>query len=319
MKGNFNFGAIAKTIRDRNCRSAVQRQLRGIATNVPPPNPKRLEGKTALITGAATGIGEATARVFAAHGARVVVADVQAEAGARLAAELGNGAAFVRCDVRNEDEVAAAVDKAVAVAATGALDVFYYNAGILGATGPIDALRMDEFDLTMGINLRGAVLGVKHAARVMKPAGKGSILCTGSVCSVIGGMGPHPYTISKAAMGGLVRSAALELRRFGIRVNMVSPDSVATPIMAHALEMLNLTDGFSMEAAERYVADVSQMGGRCLTSNDVAHAALFLASDECTYISGHNLVVDSANTVANPNENARWYTEHFPLFTPGTE
>ncbi|KAH9317375.1 hypothetical protein KI387_019144, partial [Taxus chinensis] len=285
---------------------------RGCSTNIPQIQPKRMEGKTALITGAATGIGEATARLFAAHGARVVVADVQEAAGSKLAAELGNGSEFVRCDVRSEEDVAAAVDRAVAAAEKRVLDVFHYNAGVLGALGPIDEMRMEDFDYTMSVNLRGAVLGVKHAARVMKPAKGGAILCTGSVASVLGGMGPHGYAVSKTAMVGLVRSAAVELRRFGIRVNMVSPDSVATPILGRALEKLELAADSSLAAAEQFVADTSLMGGRSLTTLDLARAALFLASEESGYVSGHNLVVDCGNTVTKPNDTALWYTVTMP-------
>ncbi|GLJ55647.1 hypothetical protein SUGI_1195170 [Cryptomeria japonica] len=296
MKPNFTFNLL--------------RQIaRGFCTKPPQIKPKRMEGKTALIAGAATGIGEATARLFAAHGARVVVADVQEAAGERVAAELGNGAEFIRLDVRNEDEMAAAVDRAAAVAAGNVLDVFHYNAGILGAMGPINELRMEEFDHTMSVNLRGAVLGIKHAARVMKPANKGSIVFTGSVASVHGGLGPHCYSISKSAMVGLVRSTAVELRRFGIRVNMVSPDSVATSVLGRALEALEITADSSLGSAERYVESISLLRGHALGVFDVAHAVMFLACEESGYVSGQNLVVDCGNTVSKANDTAPWFTQ----------
>lgn len=271
----------------------------------------RLEGKMAIIIGAASGIGETTARLFAAHGARVLIADVQDAQ--NLAEKLGNGSQFIFCDVKKEDEVAAAVEKGVSMG-DGRVDVFHYNAGILGAVGPIDETRMPEFDYTMAVNLRGAFLGVKYAARVMKAAKKGSIICTGSVGGVVGGLGPHAYTISKTGLVGLVRSASVELRGFGIRVNMISPHSVPTQLLAQARRILDCKP-FSMELAEKKVKENSVMPDHWLNTLDVAQAALFLAAEEDSgYISGHDLVVDCGHTVTKPYDSARWYTTHSPLF-----
>jgi NAD(P)-dependent dehydrogenase (short-subunit alcohol dehydrogenase family) len=183
----------------------------------------RFAGKVAVVTGGASGIGEATVRLFVEHGAFVVIADVNKEGGVRLAEELGEQAQFVSCDVRCEDEVAAVVDEAVRW--KGKLDVYHSNAGFVGALGSIEELNLAEFDETLAVNLRGAVVGIKHATRVMKPAGRGAIVCTGSTASVMGGLGPHSYSVSKTALTGLVRSTALELRGYGISVNMVSPDA----------------------------------------------------------------------------------------------
>lgn len=279
-------------------------------STIPPPTAKRLEGKMAIIIGAASGIGETTARLFAAHGARVLIADVQNAQ--ILAKELGNGSEFIQCDVRNEEQVAAAVDKGVLMG-EGKVDVFHHNAGILGAVGPIDETRMDEFDYTMAVNIRGAFLGVKHAARVMKPSKKGSIICTGSVAGSVGGLGPHAYTICKTALVGLVRSACVELRGFGIRVNMMSPDGVPTNILAQAVHMLE-DEPISLDLAEKKANEFSPLPDRSLNTLDVAQAALFFATEDSGFISGHNLLVDCGNTITKPYDNARWYTTHSPLF-----
>lgn len=131
---------------------------------------QRFEGRTAVVTGAASGIGRASARRFHSEGASVVIADVQESLGQALAAELGERALFVRTDVSEESSVAAAVDAAVAT--FGRLDVFYANAGVMGALGPIAKLRLEDIDSTIAINLRGAVLCMKHATRVMQPQGR---------------------------------------------------------------------------------------------------------------------------------------------------
>eukprot|EP00249_Psilotum_nudum_P003958 c17475_g1_i1 orf=694-1386(+) len=219
-------------------------------------------------------------------------------------------ATFVHCDVTKEEDVSAAVDKAASL--EGKLDIVYCNAGILGAMGPIDELPKKEFENTLGVNLTGTVLTVKHAARVMKPIKRGSIVCTGSIASVVGGKGPHSYTISKSAIIGLVKCASVELRAHGIRLNMVSPDGVATPLFAHAIQALeNLT--CTPELVQQKIQTMSLLPGRCLNALDVAQAALFLASDESGYISGHNLLIDCGNSVTKANETVRWYTTSLPM------
>nr|PNR49428.1 hypothetical protein PHYPA_011324 [Physcomitrium patens] len=191
-------------------------------------------GKVVVVTGGASGIGEATARLFAKNGAYVVIADINTEGGSQLSSELGSQAQFVHCDVRKERDVASLVDEAVRW--KGKLDVYFSNAGFVGALGSIDELNLDDFDETLAVNLRGAVVGIKHATRVMKPVKSGAIVCTGSTASQMGGLGPHTYCVSKTALKGLVRSTALELRSYGIRVNMVSPDATATPMFQRVME-----------------------------------------------------------------------------------
>ena len=158
----------------------------------------RLEGKVAVITGAASGIGEGTARRFVAEGATVVVADLQQEAGDALpVVELGDAARFARTDVTAEADVAGAVD--LAVATWGRLDVMFNNAGIVGVVGPISVDTPAEgWNHTLAVLLDGVFFGMKHAARVMVPQGSGVILSTSSTAGVVGGLAPHAYTGGQA-------------------------------------------------------------------------------------------------------------------------
>ncbi|KAL6008740.1 Short-chain dehydrogenase reductase 3b [Asimina triloba] len=252
----------------------------------------RLQGKVAIITGGASGIGEASARLFADNGAQVVIADVQDELGRQVAASIGPGrCCYVHCDVRDEKQVEAAV--ALAVGRYGRVDVMFSNAGVAGPVAGILELRMEELEETMATNVRGAAAAIKHAARAMV-AGRtrGSIVCTGSVASCVGGTGPHAYTASKHALVGLVRSAAAELGAHGIRVNCVSPFGVATPL---ACGMGN----WQPAQVEENCTRLSNLKGIVLKPRHVADAALFLASDDSAYVSGHNLVVDGGFTVVN--------------------
>ncbi|KAL6652942.1 hypothetical protein ACP70R_011867 [Stipagrostis hirtigluma subsp. patula] len=264
-----------------------------------PASPSRkLEGKVALITGGASGIGERTARLFVAHGARVVVADIQDEAGARLCGELGAAASYARCDVTSEDDVAAAVDHAVAT--FGALDVMFNNAGVGDGASPhgrgIRESSKAELERVLAVNLVGPFLGTKHAARVMVPARRGGcIIATASVASAVAGLAGHAYACSKRAVVALTENAAAELGRHGIRVNCVSPAGVATPM---ALGYLGL-EREAFEETMEAMANLKGVGG--LRVDDVAAAALFLASDDARYISGHNLLLDGGISVVNPS------------------
>ena len=249
----------------------------------------RLEGKVALVTGGASGIGEGTVRRFVAEGAQVVIADRQADAGAALAEALGPATRFVTADVTDEADVAAAVDDAVA--GFGRLDVMFNNAGIVGVIGPIAATPTDGWDHTVAILLRGVFLGMKHAARVMVPQGSGSIISTSSTAGILGGLGPHCYTACKHGVIGLTKSVASELAASGIRVNAISPGSTVTAMTSAVIT----GDHTATDRTATAIAAGSALGIPAFPE-DIANAALYLASDEARNVTGHTLVVDAGQT-----------------------
>lgn len=267
----------------------------------------RLEGKIAMITGGASGIGAATTRLFVTEGARVVIADMQQDRGEALAKELGDAVVYQRVDVRHEDEIAGAVDRAVS--SFGALDVMFANAGIVGTYGPIDDLPADEWDFTIDVNLRGVVLCMKHAARVMKPRGSGAILSTSSIAGVHGGLGPHAYAAAKSALIGLTRNVAAELIGRGIRVNCIAPGNMATEMVAD----LVFKDPSRVADIAGALAAGSPIPGRSGSPDDIARAALYLASDDAAYVAGHTLVVDAGLTSGQSGGQDGVFAKHGPM------
>ncbi len=252
--------------------------------------PNRLEGKIAVITGAASGIGEASARRFVEEGCKVVLGDIQADIGEALADELGPGVVFAQCNVTVEDEVSNLVD--VAVTEFGQLDVMFNNAGIVGAIGPIDTTLEAEWTATLAVLLNGVFFGMKHAARVMKPQNSGAIISMSSVAGLTGGLGPHAYSAAKHAVVGLTRNVGAELCGNGIRVNAIAPYSMATSMVAEAY----LHDHTAIDEATKMLTDESPLFGRPGLATDVANAALWLASDESGYTTGHTLTTDAGIT-----------------------
>lgn len=250
-----------------------------------------VDGKIAVVTGAASGIGAATARRFAERGCRVVIADLQEGPGKQLAEEIGESAIFVRTDVTQEADVARAVD--TAVERFGALDVMINNAGIVGAVGSVAETPVEAWDATLDVLLRGTFLGTKHAARVMLPRERGVILSLASTAGVTGGLGPHAYTAAKHAVIGLTRSVASELSRKGIRVNAVAPGNTVTAMTS----ALIAGDPEDLEATEASLRKRSPLGiaGH---PDDIAHALLYLASDEARFVTGQVLLVDAGQTTA---------------------
>jgi NAD(P)-dependent dehydrogenase (short-subunit alcohol dehydrogenase family) len=249
----------------------------------------RIEGKVAIVTGGASGIGAGTVRRFVEEGARVVVADLQVDSGKRLAAELGERARFIEADVADEHAVAAAVD--LAVAEFGRLDCMFNNAGILGAVGSISRTSVEDWDRSVAVLLRSVFLGMKHAARVMVPQRSGVIISTSSTAGITGGLGPHAYTACKTAVIGLTRSVAGELAQHGVRVNAIAPGNTVTGMTAFAYT----GDASEIEATTERIRAGSNLGiaGEPV---DIANAALYLASDEARYVTGHCLVVDAGQT-----------------------
>ncbi|KAL6981029.1 Zeaxanthin epoxidase, chloroplastic [Sarracenia purpurea var. burkii] len=268
-------------------------------SNEPSPLHQRLLGKVALVTGGATGIGESIVRVFHEHGAKVIVVDILDILGQHLCEALGGdvNTCFFHGDVTVEDNVRRAVD--FAVDKFGTLDIMVNNAGLSGLPCP-DIRNVDllEFEKVFDVNVKGVFLGMKHAARIMIPLMKGSIISICSVASVIAGVGPHAYVGSKHAVLGLTKNVAAELGKYGIRVNCVSPYAVATSLASAHLHEEERTEDV-MVGFRDFVARNANLMGVELTANDVANVVLFLASEEARYISGDNVMVDGGFSCAN--------------------
>ena len=266
---------------------------------------QRLEQKVAAITGAASGFGCAAAKRFVAEGAKVVLGDIQEDAGRALAAELGSKAIFVSCNVTREEDVQNLIE--TAVSQFGRLDIMYNNAGIVGSAGPIATTPADEWKFTIDVLLNGVFYGCKHAARVMSEQGSGSIINMASTAGLMGGLGPHAYAASKHAVIGLTKNTAAELCKVGVRVNAIAPAGMATAMVA-ALS----GDATAIEETKVRLAMTSPLKNRPGVAEDVANAALWLASDESGYTSGHTLTTDAGLTTG-ASLNASPFQEYQPL------
>jgi NAD(P)-dependent dehydrogenase (short-subunit alcohol dehydrogenase family) len=249
----------------------------------------KLDGKVAVITGGASGIGAAAVRLFVEEGCRVVIADVQDDRGTGLADELGKSAAYLHADVSQESDVSGAI--AHALSRFGRLDCLYNNAGFGGVSGPIAEIPVDGYDHTMGVLLRAVFLGMKHAAPIMQRQGSGSIVSTASVAGLQAGYGPHVYSAAKAAVVHLTRSVAMELGESGVRVNCICPGGIATPIFGQAVGASGAEADRVAETMKTLLATFQPLQ-RAGLPEDIARAALWLASDDSSFVNGHALIVD---------------------------
>ena len=225
---------------------------------------------------------------------------------AGVAAELGDAAVFTVCNVTREDDIAKLID--LAVSEFGKLDVMFNNAGIVGAVGPIATTPAEEWQATLDVLLNGVFYGMKHAARVMQPQGSGSIVSMASTAGILGGLGPHTYTAAKHAVVGLTKGVGAELCRFGIRVNCIAPAGMATAMVAN----VTTGDHTAIEETKKALAGASPLVDRAGTAEDVAHAALWLASDDSGYTNGHTLTTDAGLT-AGSTANAPAFDEYQPM------
>ena len=242
-----------------------------------------------LITGALTGIGRAAAVAFAKEGARLVVAGRRDDAGQQLATELralGAEAEFIRADVRHEDEVRDLVDRTVG--RFGRLDVAVNNAATEGQVGPITDQTADSYAATFDTNVLGVILSMKHELRVMLPQGSGSIVNVSSAYGSVGAAGASVYVASKHAVEGLTKSAALEVARTGVRVNVVAPGTTDTEMLTR------FTNSDENKAALVSTVPVKRLA----TPDEIAQVITFVASANASYMTGASIPVDGGMLAA---------------------
>lgn len=246
------------------------------------------EGMTAIVTGGASGIGEAIARSFVDGGGRCLVTDIQDERGRAVAADIGAG--YRHLDVTDEEQLRSVV--ADWSAEVGRLDTFFSNAGLAGVVGPIEETSLEDWRFTMDVLLTSTFLGIKAVTPILTAQGSGSIVCTASVASLRGGLGPHVYTAAKHGVWGLVQSVAAQYAGLGLRINCVAPGGTVSALSAEIVG--GGPDGLE-SAYERLAA--GSRSGRPTTAADVADAALFLGGRRAGRINGACLVVDGGEDV----------------------
>ncbi|MCE2392763.1 MAG: glucose 1-dehydrogenase [Proteobacteria bacterium] len=240
----------------------------------------RLEGKLGLVTGAASGIGRATARVFAGEGARLWLADLDADAGEALAEELGGGAVFRRLDVSSEADWSALAGEVEA--RDGGLQVLVNSAGVM-LSGRLEDVSLDDYMRVIRVNQVGTFLAMRAVIPLMRKAGGGSIVNLSSAMGLEGRAGVSTYAASKFAVRGMTKSVALELAEEGIRANAIFPGGVDTPMT----RPMQVTE---RPADDPFLASIPM--ARIADPEEVARVALFLASDDSSYVTGADLVVD---------------------------
>jgi NAD(P)-dependent dehydrogenase (short-subunit alcohol dehydrogenase family) len=254
----------------------------------------RLDGKVALITGGASGIGLGTTELFVAEGAHVVVADLQDVKGKMLEQRFPDAVRYAHCDVTSEADIVAAT--ALAERAFGGLDALFNNAGIAGLPGGVAEVEVEGWDRIFAILVRGPAVGMKHALPLMRKRGGGSIINTASIAGLQAGWGPLAYSTAKAAVVHMSKAAAAGLAKDKIRVNAICPGLIATSIFGDAMG-LPRAQGVQMAAMVIEHAPTVQPIPKAGMPEDIAEAALDLASDASRFVTGTHLVVDGGITI----------------------
>ena len=252
----------------------------------------KLDGKVAVITGAASGMGRATAIRFAKEGASVVVADLNSQGGEMVISEIAAAkgrAVYQRTDVTSEADIKSVIDRAVKE--FGRLDITYNNAGVGGAIGRIENMNAEDWDKTFHILTRAVFLGIKYSIEPMRKVGGGSIISTSSVAGLRGVAGLHAYSAAKSAVISITESAAIELGHDRIRVNCICPGGIVTPLVARGVPG-------GEEAAAKNMARMQPIP-RAGRPEDIAAMALFLASDDSEWITGTSMIVDGGINTGN--------------------
>ena len=260
---------------------------------------EELKGKVAIITGAASGIGRATAQLFVREGAKVVMADINDSDGQALSETLGDNARFKHTDVSKSEDLQALV--AFAVDTFGGLDIMFNNAGISGKQHPrlLDD-DLEDFDRVVGINLHSVMAGTRCAGQYMAKHGGGVILNTASIAGVLPGMALTTYRVTKAAVIHYTKCSAIDLAEYGIRVNCLVPGHIRTPLTAFSIPGMTEAQMQTLREALAPVWDVNQPLKRHGSPDDVANSALYLCTDKSAQITGVAMPIDGGITAGDP-------------------
>lgn len=250
----------------------------------------KLNGKVAIITGGAGGIGQASAALFVREGARVMLVDRDEATLSAVCERLGSGCAFTVADVAVEADTRRYTE--AALEAFGGIDVLFANAGIEGRTAPLCDTTLAEFDRVLGVNVRGPFLGIHEVAPHLAKRGGGSIVITSSIAGLIGSRGLGAYVTSKHAVIGLARTAALELAASNVRVNTINPGPIDNRMMRSIEEQISPGHASDVKAGFQQMVALGRYG----TNHEIAQLALFLASDDSSYCSGSVFVADGGFT-----------------------